>query len=74
MGVFFSCFSCSLVATRRRTTVESAEARNESWRMVWTRGVGLFRLLSSPTCKPCPVLERMLAHTSVALTYPSAEC
>ena len=45
--------SCSLVDTRRRTTVESAEARNESWRMARTRGVGLFRLLSAPICMSC---------------------
>ena len=40
--------SYSLVDTRRRTAVESAVARNRSWRMMWTRGVGLFRLLSAP--------------------------
>ena len=40
--------SYSLVDTRRRTAVESAMARNRSWRMMWTRGVGLLRLLSAP--------------------------
>ena len=40
----------SLVDTRRRTTVESAEARNGSWVMAWTRGVGRFRLISAPIC------------------------
>ena len=48
IGVFFNCFSCSLVATRRQTTVESAEDRNRSWSMGRTWGVGLFRLLSAP--------------------------
>ena len=28
LGMFFNCFPCSIVATRRRTTVKSAEGRN----------------------------------------------
>ena len=53
----FSCarekLSCSVLDTRRRTTVESAEARNGSWCMAQTRGFGLFRLLSAPICMSC---------------------
>ena len=53
--------------TRRRTTVASAEARNGSWRMARTQGVGLFRLFSASIC-----MSSMHARTSVALTCPIA--
>ena len=64
--------SCSLVDTRRRTTVESAEGRNGSWRMARTRDVGLFRLLSAPGCisrrkKQASVLGRGVEHEGLYL-------
>ena len=37
----------SLLSTRRRTTVESTEARNGSWSMARTRRVGLFKRVAS---------------------------
>ena len=58
----------SLVDTRRRTTVVSAEARNGSWLMARTRGVELFRLLSAPICMSPRCMH---ACMSVALTFPS---
>ena len=39
--------------TRGPTTVESVKARNGSWRLARTRGVGLFRLLSAPIYMSC---------------------
>ena len=65
MGVFFNCVSCSLVATRRRTTVESAEGWNGSWCMARTRGVGLFRLLSAPICMYCRKKQVSVWNTKV---------
>ena len=38
----------SLEDTRRRTTVESTETRNGSWRMARTQGVEMFKSLSAP--------------------------
>ena len=63
--------SYSLVDTRRRTAVDSAVARNRSWRMMRTRGVGLFRLLSAPILISLPI-ELIHGHFNLSTAATSA--